>query len=936
MLSSVRPALAIRRGLLVLLLFFVPLNNSFAGTIKGTVLDARTQEPLAGVRIALKTSEVKSKKQGAISGLNGTYTVNELAAARYTVTVTYPGYKASTFDFELKSVDEVLNKNISLKRLEYNEAEIVVTGHLSAGSEAGAQAQIKNSAQVINTLSTRAIELSPDLSVADVSQRVSGVSISRTSSGDGQYAIIRGMDKRYNYTLVNGVKIPSPDNKNRYVPLDIFSAEMLDRLDVTKSLLPTMEGDAIGGAIDLVMKQAPYQAIASVEAGTSYSGLFLDRKFYSVDASSTNQSPRLAKGAAYKASLNSDFPLSAFDPVSKIGMPGGLFSATVGDRFLDDRALGLLVSGSYQSAARGANSIYFRTDVNPETNSPRLTDVENRVYSTLQSRLGVETNVDYKIDNASKIALFGMYASLIRDEFRDVYDTVLGLGWPATTRVPTKRRSTHEVQTIGNATLSGTQSIFGEHLGAEWKLVYSLAKLNEPDRAELDLYTGNHLDNQGNVVSEPTYLNSGSTRTWSSSIDVDKSAYVTLRSMESLFGLSTEFAYGGMYRAKTRESSYDQYSLRATPSPQTYDGDITKNTFEVFNPYGTSDAPLDYNAHENVTAGFLQVHFQFGDLSTTGGVRIENTDFGWSTAVPVTAAGKFGTIGYIDYLPSVSFKYRLTTDQNLKLSYFKAISRPGYYEVIPNYGVETDEYTEQSNPYLQPTRADNIDARWEYFPTGLDQLLVGAFYKRISDPIEYAVKIQNTSSYLVPNNFGTATNFGFEFDIRKFFSAFGIAANYTFTQSSITTAKTVRYRSADPNIGLTERIDKQTRPLQGQSEHIANLSLLYKSFESGSDAQLSAIYTGPHIVSVSPFKDNDVWQSGFLQLDFSAEKQIFGSFAVYLKVKNILNAPLENVIRRPYEQVGSTAVSSQVVGKDVLIRRDKYDRTYSFGIRYRL
>jgi outer membrane receptor for ferrienterochelin and colicin len=51
-------------------------------------------------------------------------------------------------------------------------------------------------------------------------QRVSGVSIERNSNGDGQYAILRGMDKRYNYTLVNGVKIPSPDNKYRYVPLD--------------------------------------------------------------------------------------------------------------------------------------------------------------------------------------------------------------------------------------------------------------------------------------------------------------------------------------------------------------------------------------------------------------------------------------------------------------------------------------------------------------------------------------------------------------------------------------------------------------------------------------------------------------------------------------------------------------------------------------------
>jgi hypothetical protein len=52
--------------------------------------------------------------------------------------------------------------------------------------------------------------------------------------------------KRYNYTLVNGIKIPSPDNKYRYVPLDIFPSELLGRLEVSKSLTPDKEGDAVG------------------------------------------------------------------------------------------------------------------------------------------------------------------------------------------------------------------------------------------------------------------------------------------------------------------------------------------------------------------------------------------------------------------------------------------------------------------------------------------------------------------------------------------------------------------------------------------------------------------------------------------------------------------------------------------------------------------
>ena len=68
------------------------------------------------------------------------------------------------------------------------------------------------------------------------------------------------MDKRYNYTLVNGIKIPSPDDKNRYVPLNMFPNDLMDRLAVTKSLTADMEGDA-RRCIDMEMKDA--QAISA-------------------------------------------------------------------------------------------------------------------------------------------------------------------------------------------------------------------------------------------------------------------------------------------------------------------------------------------------------------------------------------------------------------------------------------------------------------------------------------------------------------------------------------------------------------------------------------------------------------------------------------------------------------------------------------------------
>ena len=134
---------------------------------------------------------------------------------------------------------------------------VTVIANNPGRTEAGARGIERAAMNVVNVMSAKAIELSPDITVANVIQRMSGVTIERNSSGEGQYAILRGMDKRYNYTLINGVKIPSPDNKNRFVPLDIFPSEMLDRLEVTKSLTANMEGDGIGGAVNLIMKDAP-------------------------------------------------------------------------------------------------------------------------------------------------------------------------------------------------------------------------------------------------------------------------------------------------------------------------------------------------------------------------------------------------------------------------------------------------------------------------------------------------------------------------------------------------------------------------------------------------------------------------------------------------------------------------------------------------------
>ncbi|MFX7816581.1 TonB-dependent receptor, partial [Acinetobacter baumannii] len=80
-------------------------------------------------------------------------------------------------------------------------------------------------------------------------------------------------------------------------------------------------------------------------------------------------------------------------------------------------------------------------------------------------------------------------------------------------------------------------------------------------------------------------------------------------------------------------------------------------------------------------------------------------------------------------------------------------------------------------------QADNIDLRYELFLGHSDQLLLGTFYKKLQNPIEYFVTRNGGPSalFIQPNNVDQATNYGFEAVFTKYFGNFGVSANYTYT-----------------------------------------------------------------------------------------------------------------------------------------------------------
>ncbi|MFC0514937.1 TonB-dependent receptor domain-containing protein [Mucilaginibacter angelicae] len=954
-------------------LFLVVITMAFghlitnAQTIKGTVTDARDKQPLIGATVHI---EQGSSVFNTGVRLDGIYMFKNIPAGTYKLHVSFLGYKTTqnyTVQVE-KNGTAVLN--IAMADNSTSLGEVVVKEHASKESDGAARNTQKNANNTMNVISASAIAISPDVIVSNVLGRVSGISIDRSNTGDAQHVIIRGMEKQYNTTLINGIKIPSPDNKNRYVPLDIFPADLVERIEVSKSLTPDMEGDASGGVVNLVMKTAPDHLRIEGNVGTGYSQLFLKRDFSSFDRGTVHsKSPGELLPPLGSASI-SDFPYQNLVTHKHNAAPNTNVSLTVGDRFLNNK-LGAVFSGTYQNSYQGDNSFVVVQENTvgpaPNINTPNQETAFQssyvRQYSSQLSRLGTIASLDYRFNANHSINLFGTYLQLneyrVRETETSTYSGYSYKGYVATNGIDNLTETRTDQQSIYNITLKGKHRL-SNAFSFDWAAATSKATHKQPDIAQFKTtYSTSPAaggtnepapgDPNSSVYVAPGIINGpvlvgNESRVWTHNTDKDLSGYLNLHYDTKIFGRKALFSAGGMTRHKTRDNYVNSYSLpntidAGTNNAETYTS-IPAATFTFDNNPGNARGsaysdPGVYTFTENIQAGYGMLKYFISDrLDVLLGERVEHTDQSYFSNLPATFPGKTAAINYTDYLPSVNAKYALTDNQAIRASYFKSILRPAFADFIPYPNTTVDDpYATIGNPYLQHTEIDNYDLRYEFFPGVFDEFMAGGFYKHLVNPIETVLSPgQNGAAlFLTPQNLGTARNYGAELVAKKFFGNIGFSVNYTYTQSRITTPKSIDVI----NVGVTTR--NQTRPLQGQAAHIGNVSLIYKDQKSGIDAQLSLAYTGERIQAVSKYYNLDTWEKASTFLDFSAQKQLGGHFIVFVKANNLLNTPYQLFIKQNNANNYSSIMkyAHQESPNYTTVQYDEYFARYSLGMRFK-
>ena len=910
-----------------------------ARDIHGRVNDRKTGEPLVGSVVRVK----EMAHLHTTTGLDGSFTLQGLPDnGHYTLVVSYLAYTTAECGVDMAKLNARLD--IGLDESARQLGEVQVTGFHDRRTDRSAMSLEKNAATVLNVTSAQSIQLSPDINVANVLQRVSGVTMEKDATGEASYAILRGMDKRYNYTLVNGVKIPSPDDRNRYIPLNLFPSDLMDRLVVSKTLTADMEGDAAGGVVDMVMKDAPgrFALQANVALGGSDYFMHSGHDYLHADRSDvTASSPYEAMGSSFKATAD-DFRYGGTRIATRsLPSPNVVAGLSVGHRFWHNR-LGLMVAGSMQNLFRGTERAYNSVKMATGQQTMYVASLQHRLYSIHDMTGGLHAKVDLELAPGHKLEWYNMWVATSSESVR--YTRTVKTEYIDRTSYTQddETRSMDNTQRIMATHLKGTHHI-GKNWTVDWAGIFSEARAKDPDRVYLSL-TNTVLTQQtatGGFWTGTRTL--GKTqprdmqRRFQHNTDRDWAAYVNMAYATHFSAFDFTGKAGAQYRKKERGNRF--YSYMFSPADITLV--LQGNGFDQYadiawtctTPYSQA-SQLNYDSKEHIggTYAMFTLKNRWGELYA--GCRLEHTNQLYTMLQTFRNMGQVGEQSYWDVLPSASLKYTPRPDMNVRLSYYRSVNRPGFYEIVP-YQLMGEEYMERGNPSLKRARIDNVDLRWEWFPSATEQLLVGLFYKYLRDPIEQVfVSADNhgaggTNDYYMPQNLGNASNMGVEVDVVKYVRHFGVKANYTYTHSTITTSKR-QYRegSAEFVTGVT-----QTRPLVNQAPHTANLSLLYRDTRHGWNGQLASAYTGTRLAVVSPFKDADQWDRGMFTLDLSGEKKFKCGLSLFLKANNLTDARRERYLKTVND--ANLGFEGQKTSRTV-VGTYRYGRTFLLGVRYSL
>ena len=912
------------------LLLLSPLSTSAQknGSITGRISDISSGEYLPGANVRLDGTTY-----GAATDRSGIYRISNIPPGTYTLIASYIGYDDTSIEVTIGESGYTLTQDLTVIPSEVKMAQITVYGIAQGQSKA---LSVQKSAQNIkNVVSEEQMEKFPDINSAEALQRLPGISVQR-DQGEGRYVQVRGTPSRMNSMKVNGEDIPSPEGGERTAQMDIIPADQLSSIEVVKAITPDMDGNAIGGAVNLVTKSAlDYEKpVLNITAGGGYADI-------------------LGKGI-YQGSIS------------------------YGTRFGEKKDFGIMFGASYLRSDRGSHTNEMEwgnvDDANDNEIPWALENISLRHYDVRRDRLGFSTSFDYKPDNDNSYSIKAIYDNYLDIETRNEL-TIEPDGFNTATDV-TEAEFAHEMKTRdqkaslysimgkGENHFSGltldyslsfnyAQEKENRHFEPKFvmdetpDMTWNLADRANPKFAITGLDPNYYLSAENFILDDMEYHDNLTTNT-------DIIGSVNFQIPYNFFENQADFKFGGKVAMKKKDRKENiwvyewdgdddllmsqfssgsvsdlldgNYNFGATIDPDKMESfwNANKNGDFVGEIDNEASDAATYDATEDVIAFYAMTTINFDNLMILAGVRNEITKTSYTgNEVVFDDEGDYVETNSLSsdqshnhILPSLHLKYTVSPQTNIRAAFTSGLARPHYESMVPySIVLHEDEEIERGNPDLVPTTAYGFDLLAEHYVSGIGVVSGGIFYKILEDIIYPTVIEEHGGIYdgyeviqpWQPEGADPATIFGFEVNWQQqlsflpgFLDGLGIYANYTYTKST-----------AD----LPGRSDAT---LPGQAGNTANFALSYQ--KSGFTAQLSVNYQDSFIFEVGEDEEHDVYYKDHIQFDFSANQEIMEGFSAYLQLVNLNNAPLNYYMGR----------------EDRPIQREYYSWWLQTGIKYRL
>src|SRR2546426_2746807 len=341
------------------------------GAITGRVTDS-SGGALIGARIS-----VQPKGVTVVSDAQGQFFVNDLEPGSYTVTVSYVGFTPVTKTVVV-TAGQSANANAKLE-VESQNLQVLVTAERASG-EAEAVNRERTADNIVQVLPSEVIRSLPNANMADALGRLPSVTIERDES-EGKYVQIRGTEPRLANLTIDGVNIPSPESGVRQIKLDAIPADIVESVEINKTLQANMDPDGIGGSVNLVTKTAGERPTISLSGMGGYTPILNGRGLVET-------------------------------------------TGTVGQRFGTNKRFGVLIGGSYDWNGRGIDDVEPVPDIAtfPDGTTARYFEAADiREYRYYRSRWGLAGSADYKLAEGSNIYIRGLYSDFKNYGDRWVY-----------------------------------------------------------------------------------------------------------------------------------------------------------------------------------------------------------------------------------------------------------------------------------------------------------------------------------------------------------------------------------------------------------------------------------------------------------------------------------------------------------------------------------